>query len=278
MALSSSLSEIVEYRGVEGLVAAEVTLDSSAAYTTGAVFAVAGVAEISKSTDSSNEAHYYDNIPAVVVANTSSDEVTISVSALDLEVLAKLTGQYYDSTIGAIVEGKRELKYFALGYKTKKTNGDEMYVWRYKGTFNIPDQTNTTENDSTDASGQELVFTGISTTHKFTKTGKGAKAMVIDTAKNLVDVTNFFASVTTPDSLPQGTGTGTYALSITQAADTVLSVTRGGVVLGNGAVLTAGDVLTITVSGGTVKVNGSSFTSGNTHTVAANVAVVSTAT
>ena len=277
MALSSSLNEIVEYRGVEGLVAAEVTQDSSAAYSCGAVFAVAGVAEISKATDSSNEAHYYDNIPAVVVSNTSSDEVTISVSAIDLEVLAELTGQYYDSTTGAIVEGPRETKYFAIGYKTKKTNGDEMYVWRYKGTFNIPDQTNHTEDDSTDANGQELVFTGISTVHKFTKTGSGAKAMVIDTAKQLVDVTNFFSSVTTPDSLPQGSGTGTYSLSITQANGTILSVTRGGAVLGNGAVLTAGDVLTIKVSGGTVKVNNATFTSGNTHTVAANVSVVSQA-
>ena len=58
---SPNLQEIVEYRGVEGLVAAEVlTDDGTNGYTTGDVFAIAGVAEISRTTDSSNEAHYYD--------------------------------------------------------------------------------------------------------------------------------------------------------------------------------------------------------------------------
>ena len=99
------------------------------------------------------------------------------------------------------MEETRSVKYFAIGYKTKKTNGDEMYVWRYKGTFAVPDQTNTTENDTTDANGQELVYTGVSTSHKFTKTGKGAKALVVDVAKELADVSAFFDTVTTPDTL-----------------------------------------------------------------------------
>lgn len=203
---SKALQEIVEYRGVEGLVAAEVTVDDNETgeghgYVTGNIFAIAGVAEISKTTDSSNEAHYYDNIPAVVVSNTSSDEITISASAIPLDVLAEITGQYYDEATGSLVEGPRSVKYFAIGYKTKKTNGDEVYVWRYKGTFNIPDQTNSTENDSTDANGQEIVYTGISTTHKFTKTGKGAKAMNVDLGKDLADVSTFFDTVVTPDSI-----------------------------------------------------------------------------
>lgn len=203
---SKALQEIVEYRGVEGLVAAEVTVDDNETgeghgYVTGNIFAIAGVAEISKTTDSSNEAHYYDNIPAVVVSNTSSDEITISASAIPLDVLAEITGQYYDEATGSLVEGPRSVKYFAIGYKTKKTNGDEVYVWRYKGTFNIPDQTNATENDSTDANGQEIVYTGISTTHKFTKTGKGAKAMNVDLGKDLADVSAFFDTVVTPDSI-----------------------------------------------------------------------------
>ena len=200
------MNEILEYRGVEGLVAAEVTKDnnetgSGEGYVTGDVFSIAGVAEISRTTEASNEAHYYDNMPAIIVSNTASDEVTISASAIPLDVYAKITGQKYDTAKGAMIEGPRENKYFALGYKTKKTNGDEIYVWRYKGTFNIPDQTNATENDGTDANGQELVYTGIQTTHKFTATGKGAKAMNVDVALDKADVSTFFDTVTTPDTL-----------------------------------------------------------------------------
>lgn len=214
---SAALQEIVEYRGVEGLVAAEVLCDDNSTdeghgYVTGDVFAIAGVAEISRTTDSSNEAHYYDNIPAVVVANTAADEVTISASAIPFDVLATITGQTYDQTTGTLIEGTRELKYFALGYKTQKTNGDEVYVWRLKGTFNVPDTTNATQNDGTDANGQELTFTGISTTHKFTSlattqnpNGKGAKALNVDVAKGLADVTDFFDEVVTPDTLQAAT-------------------------------------------------------------------------
>lgn len=198
------MNEILEYRGVEGLVAAEVTKDdneSDGGYVTGEVFSIAGVAEISRVTEASNEAHYYDNMPAIIVSNTAADTVTISASAIPLDIYAKITGQKYDTTKGVMIEGPRENKYFALGYKTKKTNGDEVYVWRYKGTFNIPDQTNATENDGTDANGQELVYTGIQTTHKFTATGKGAKAMNVDVALDKADVSTFFDTVVTPDTL-----------------------------------------------------------------------------
>ena len=207
------MPQIYEYRGVEGLVYAPVTEDSTDNYSTGTVKELAGVAEISKSTDSTNEAHYYDNLPAVIVSSTGSDEITISASAIPLDVLAEITGQQYDSTTGMFVEMERMPRYFAIGYKTKDTNGNDYYVWRLKGTFNIPDQTNSTINDGTDANGQEIVFTGISTTHKFEKTGKGAKALNVDTGKDLADVSTFFDTVTTPDTLQAKTPASVYTIS-----------------------------------------------------------------
>lgn len=193
--------EIYEYRGVEGLVYAPVTADTSEAFTTGTVKPLAGVAEISKSTDSSNEAHYYDNLPAVVVSSTGSDEITISASAIPLDTLAEITGQGYDTETGMFIEQERRAGYFAIGYQTKTTSGDVMFVWRLKGTFNIPDQTSATEDDGTDANGQEITFTGISTTHKFNKTGKPAKAITVNTGLDLAGVTNFFDAVQTPDTI-----------------------------------------------------------------------------
>ena len=195
------MAEIFEYRGVEGLVYAEVTADDDESYTTGTVKQLAGVAEIGRTTETSSEPHYYDNVPAVVVSYTGSDEVTCTVSAIPLEVLAEITGQQYDSNLGVLIEGERETKYFALGYKAKKTNGKEVYVWRYKGQFSIPDSTHATEDDGTDANGQEITYTGISTTHKFTKTGKRAKAMNVDLEADKANVSTFFDTVTTPDSL-----------------------------------------------------------------------------
>ena len=201
------MGKIYEYRGVEGLVYAEVTKDNNSSeqgegYVTGTVKELAGVAEISKSTESSSEPHYYDNIPAVVINSTGSDEITINTSAIPLDVLADITGQYYDQATGMYVEKERTPKYFAIGYKTKDTDGNVYFVWRLKGTFSVPDQTNTTENDGTDANGQELTFTGISTTHKFTKTSAPAKAVTVNTGLDLIaDKVNFFATVQTPDTI-----------------------------------------------------------------------------
>lgn len=197
--------KIYEYRGVRGLVYAPVTKDDSTGFTTGTVKPLAGVAEISKTTESSNEAHYYDNLPAVVVSSTGSDEITISASAIPYDVLADITGQYYDATTGMYVEKERQSKYFAIGYVTKTTDGTDMYVWRLKGTFNIPDQTNSTENDGTDANGQEITYTGISTTYKFTKTNSPAKAITVDSSKNATAENTFFGSVQTPDTISVGT-------------------------------------------------------------------------
>lgn len=217
MALSRNLSEVTEYRGVEGLVAAEIlTDDDTNGYTTGDVFAIAGVAEISKSVDSSNEAHYYDNLPMVVISSTSADEIGIQCSAIPLDVLAKITGQKYSDALGAMIEGPRTVRYFALGYITKKTNGDLIYVWRYKGAFNIPGETNHTDDDSTDANGQELTFTGVATTHKFSRNdNKGAKAMYVDVSKGLVDVDGFFDTVTTPDNATPVTPATVYTVTNT---------------------------------------------------------------
>lgn len=190
---------IEEYRGVENLVYAPVTEDSDENYTTGAVKSLAGVAEISRTTESSSEVHYYDNMPAITIESTGSDEITCTVSAIPLDVLADITGQYYDETLGSLVEGDRQNKYFAIGYTAEKTTGEKVLVWRYKGTFSIPDSTHATKDDGTDANGQEITFTGISTTHKFTKTGKGAKAM--NSLASKVKTDSFFTTVTTPDTV-----------------------------------------------------------------------------
>jgi phi13 family phage major tail protein len=192
-----------EYRGIRGLVCAEVTADTAEAFECGTPFAVCGVAELSRTTETTSEPHYYDNVPAIVIDSTGSDEVTITGSAIPFDVLAKITGQYYDEATGMFVEGERQSKYFALGYITEKTDGTEVFVWRLKGKFNIPDSTHATKDDGAEANGQELTFTGINTNRRFTAIGnKTAKAVNVDTSINTtVKEADFFAEVQTPDTV-----------------------------------------------------------------------------
>lgn len=200
--------KVEEFRGVRGAVIAEVKKDTAEEITFGEVMSLAGVSEISKSTESSNEPHYYDNQPMITVSSTGNDEIGVNTSALPLDIYAKITGQNYNEEKGVLIEGEREQKYFAFGYITKLTDGTEMYVWRLKGTFNIPDDTHTTEDDGTEANGQELTYTGINTTHKFEKNvdnsgnKKSARAVTLNTSvdKTMTE-TAFFSKVQTPDTL-----------------------------------------------------------------------------
>lgn len=237
------MPNIFEWRGVENLVAAEVLKDDVDGIVYGSPFAIAGTASIGRTTENATETHYYDNIPAIVITSEGADTITCGVSGIPLDVLAKITGQTFDELTGALIEGERVQKYFALGYKTSKTDGTDVYVWRLKGSFAIPDSTHNTKNASAEANGQEVVFTGISTTYKFIKTGKQAKAVNVDAGLGLADVSNFFASVQTPDTLtsvavakPVATPASgevasgdTVALSCATAGATIYYTTDGSV-------------------------------------------------
>lgn len=193
--------QIREWRGIDNVVYAKVISDTEEGIEFGEVKPLAGVSALSKTTASSRETHYYDNIPANVISSTGADEVTLTLSAIPMEVLAEVNGQFYDEATGMMVEGDAETSYFALGYRTQKDNDDEVLVWRFKGMFSIPDANHNTRNDGAEANGDEITYTGIQTTHKFAKTGKGAKSIVVDVALGKADVSTFFNEVTTPDTL-----------------------------------------------------------------------------
>jgi len=192
--------EVFEFRGVDNLYVARVTKDDSTGYTCETPVKLAPVAEIGKSTDSSSEAHYYDNKALIVINSEGADTITITVAPPELEMLAKITGRTFDDTTGMMVDNVRENSYFAIMYRTKGTDGKYRYVSRLKGQFGIPDETAATENDGTDANNTQITFTGIYTEYEFTK-GGSAKGIVVDTRYALADVTNFFAAVQTPDTV-----------------------------------------------------------------------------
>jgi phi13 family phage major tail protein len=190
-----------DFRGVDSLVGALVTADNAAEYTTGDVFDIIPVAEISKSTEASSASKYYDNIPAIVINSEGSDEISITGAAIPLDVLAKITGKQIDATSGAFLDVPAVPPYIAIGYHYTLTDGSDVVYWRLKGKFGIPDVGSATQDDGTDSSGQELTFTGINTNHKFTAGNSTAKGVVVDSRMSTFDLDNMFEQVVTPDNL-----------------------------------------------------------------------------
>ncbi len=191
---------IEEYRGVRDLVAAELIEDSLDTLTYGKPFPVAGLAELGRTTENSSESHYYDNAAAIIIDSIGADEITCSCSKIPLDVLAKITGQYFDEATKTFIEGESVRKYFAIGYITEDTSGAEVFVWRHKVKCSIPDSQHTTKTEGTDASGQEITFTGVNTIHRFTKTGKTAKA-INHMKSDLITEKDFFKEVMDIDKL-----------------------------------------------------------------------------
>ena len=226
-----------DYRGVEGLVYAEVIQDTSAGYITGDVKPLAGVAEISKTTETSSDTKFYDNIPAIVIDAQGADTLTITTDVIPYEVLADINGQYYDENTGMFVEQESVSKYFAIGYVTETTSGQKILVWRLKGKFNIPDSDHITRDAGTDSNGQELTYTGINTTYKFVKTTRTAKSVNVPVSDK-VDTSDFFDSVQTPDTVG---GTPTPSVSVVPSR---ASVGEGKTIQLNSYVVPSGTAVT----------------------------------
>lgn len=200
----------VEYRGARGLVFAKITTDDNeteGGYVTGAVKALAPVATISKTVETSSEAKYYDNTAQIVIDSEGADTISLTIAIPSPEVLAEITGRVYDSTKKMFIEAPRKNEYFALGYILGEVGEGkkERYVWRLKGTFNIPDETSQTEDNSTTSNNMTLTFIGIYTNHKFANGGgNGVKSVVKANSvysDGTITETNFFKAVYTPDSV-----------------------------------------------------------------------------
>lgn len=202
--------KVKEFRGCKNLVFAEVLSDdneSSGGYVVGAVKRLAPVAEISKTVETSSESHFYDNKGRIIINSEGVDSVELTVAIPDDEVLAEITGRTYDQVKKMFIESERKSKYFALGYilGEKGDGEDERFVWRYKGSFNVPDENSKTEDDGTDASNMTLTFSGIYTNHVFAN-GQGsgvagsAKAAYIRSSSNIMTKEQWFNTVTTPDT------------------------------------------------------------------------------
>ena len=229
--------QIFEFRGVDKFYFAEVTKDDATGYACSTPIHIP-VQEIGKTTDSASEAHYYDNKAMIVVNSESADTISLVLAPPALDKLAAMIGKSFDASTGMMVDSPRQNKYYAIMYRTKGTDGGYRYVSRLKGQFNIPEETNATENDGTDTNNTTIEFTGIYTEHEFTK-GKfngstweksGAKGIVVDARYGLADVSNFFSSVQTPDTIqasnpPVVTGIGVAPSSLTLVEGDVAQLT-----------------------------------------------------
>lgn len=268
-------TQYFEFRGVDSFYIAPVTQDDKDGYVTGTPVYFQPVQEIGKTTDSNSEAHYYDNKALIVVNSESADTIAITMTPPMLDQLAQITGKSFDETTGMYVDGERQNQYFAIMYRTKGTDGKYRYVSRLKGTFNIPEETVSTENDGTDTTNTQVTFTGVYTAYEFNKGKKvngawvkgSAKGVVVDERYGLVDFSTFFNQVQTPDSVqasnPATMDSVTNTLTHVANSNSAASVEDGGTYLAALTAETGYTMESVTVTMGGTDVTSTAYTAAN---------------
>ncbi|MDE6019677.1 MAG: hypothetical protein K2H01_01590 [Ruminococcus sp.] len=187
----NNASSIFEFRGIKDLYFAEVLKDDESEYKTSTPKRLSYTASIAKEVETSSETKFYDNQPMIVINTKGAETFTLTVAPPALGILAEITGQAFDPSLGMMIEGEIKPKMFAIGYKAKGTDGFWRFVWKYKGQFAVPSETVNTESNSIDTNNTELTYTAVSTVHKFaytdavnssssTPTTKTASGVVVD--------------------------------------------------------------------------------------------------
>lgn len=168
--------EYNEYRGVRGLVIAEITDGES--YTPSTWQELSGVQSVAVSKNESSESKFYDNAPRIVIDAEGADEITLVVSVLANKTRALIDGVDYEEKADMIINTPKKRKYFALGYIGEKTDGTEEFNICYKGKFTGGGETHETKTDGTESTNVEYTFTAIHTSAKIRTNADGKKSTV----------------------------------------------------------------------------------------------------
>lgn len=201
------MSEVFKFRGCDMLYYGFTTEIADGTSGTRITFSapkvLAPVIEAGKTTPSEVTPHYGNNKALINVVSEGADEITFSVFGIPSEVLAEITGKHYNPIKQVFTNSERDFNYCYVMWREKLTDGRYRYNVAYKGTFNVPDVTTATEDDGTDANGQELTFTSIFTETVF-ENGKASKGYYIEDGVKKVNPNEFFERVWTQDdvSLP----------------------------------------------------------------------------
>ena len=161
--------------GLRDIVVAKLLTDNEgSAPTYDTVQPLVGAIDLDISDNSGDpDAQYYDDHEADVVIPDPELKGTIEIADLPPEKVAMLLGYSVDN-FGVVVHNAEDKPpYFAWGFKSKKSNGEDRYVWYYKGRCTMPQDKHTTKQKQINRQTTKMQITFI----KLTSTGN-ARAFV----------------------------------------------------------------------------------------------------
>lgn len=200
MALTVNASEYKSRVGLDSLYIAEVTLDDATGYTADTPEYFAPAAEASQEPSSSFEIDYADDKPYDVMTAEGETKITLTVTNIPVEMLAKITGRVFDSASGRMFDNGAEAPYIALSFRSKKSNGSYRYYQYLKGKFTPPKEEAMTKGEKPEPKKVQLEFTAIHTTYEFDlgSINGTVKRVIGDEDTTNFSATGWFTQVQTP--------------------------------------------------------------------------------
>lgn len=140
-------------------VATEDQLTGIVTYGTPTAIKDAIEANITPSTDTQNV--FADDTVAEIISVFSAVEVSFTIADLGSDNYAMLLGKTKDAN-GVIIDSANDnAPYFAIGFRSKKSDGSYRYQWLYKGKFSAPEEGYATQQGNADFKTQSIAGTFV---------------------------------------------------------------------------------------------------------------------
>ena len=217
MPVNANANEYKSVIGLDQIYVAEVTADSSSAYTAGTPEILAPAAEISMKPVASQETQYADDQPFDVFASEAETDMEITLTGVPSEMLAKLLGSVFNAASGRVYDNAGVPPYMALGFRAMKSNGKYRYFWFQKVQFSPPEEGAVTKADKATPKTVKLICKAIKTIYKW---NLGTKTDSIKRIYGDEDTTNFSAATWfSTVQVPGGSAPGALSLSSSVPTD-----------------------------------------------------------
>jgi len=153
--------------GVDSIYVAEVIADELGVYTVGTPEYLAPAAEVTPSSTTNSETIYADDQAYETFTTRGETAIAMIVTGLPLGMAAKLTGQVFDEASGVMYEHGGVPPYYALMFRSLKSNGSYRYYLFPKVKFDVPDEEAVTRGETPEPKLQKLNVHAIKTVCKF---------------------------------------------------------------------------------------------------------------
>lgn len=223
--------------GVDSVYYAVVSQDDASAYAAGTPAYLAPIMTISQAPATSQKTQYADNQPFDVMTGEGETKLDLEVTGVSLETLATLLGKVFDGDTDRLFDNGGTPPDVALGFRSKKSDGEYRYFWFLKGKFSAPSEEFATQTDTPDPKSTKLVFTAVRTIYQFDlgSINDSVKRVAGDTNDTDFSETGWFTTVQVPVAGSPDALTCTPSPvdgAISQAADVTITLTFNNVLTG----------------------------------------------